>query len=73
VREALAPALAEVGSKMVSLASAESNPDLATALKRLGKTWEAAGSIAQAQVCRSGIRAYFVLISGDRQSAITSF
>lgn len=50
MREALAPALAEVGSKMVSLASVESNADLATALKRLGKTWEAAGSIAQAQV-----------------------
>lgn len=47
---ALAPTLAEVGSKMVSLASVESNQDLAIALRRLGKTWEAAGSIAQAQV-----------------------
>lgn len=35
---------------MVSLASVESNQDLAIALRRLGKTWEAAGSIAQAQV-----------------------
>lgn len=55
VLKALAPALAEVGSKMVSLATVESNPDLATALRRLGKTWEAAGSIAQAQVWQFGL------------------
>lgn len=38
---------------MVSLASVESNQDLAIALRRLGKTWEAAGSIAQTQVSTS--------------------
>ncbi|GHJ88602.1 hypothetical protein NliqN6_5004 [Naganishia liquefaciens] len=54
-RKTLAPALAEVGSKMVSLASVESDADLATALRRLGKTWEAAGSIAQAQAISDNI------------------
>ena len=69
--QALAPALAEVGSKMVSLASVESNADLATALRRLGKTWEAAGSIAQAQVGRVSSWATWALRTDDDSQAIS--
>ncbi|KAJ9105152.1 hypothetical protein QFC19_003610 [Naganishia cerealis] len=54
-RRALAPVLAETGAKMVSLASVESSTDLAAALRRLGKTWEAMGSIAQAQAISDNI------------------
>lgn len=58
---------------MVSLASVESNQDLATALKRLGKTWEAAGSIAQAQVRRFRLCSQFCVDISHRQSVITLF
>ncbi|KAJ9097661.1 hypothetical protein QFC21_004698 [Naganishia friedmannii] len=54
-RRALAPMLADTGAKMVSLASVESSMDLATALRRLGKAFEAMGSIAQAQAISDNI------------------
>ncbi|KAJ9123924.1 hypothetical protein QFC22_000715 [Naganishia vaughanmartiniae] len=54
-RRALAPMLADTGGKMVSLASVESSMDLAAALRRLGKAFEAMGSIAQAQAISDNI------------------
>lgn len=49
-RRAIASAEAEVGAKLISLATAESTVDLGNAMRKVGRGMESLAGVAQAQV-----------------------
>lgn len=49
-RKALAAAHAEMGNKLVSFASTETHPQLASAMRKLGRAWHSAADSEQAYV-----------------------
>lgn len=47
---ALSIAHTEMGNRLVNVATAEAHPPLATAFRKLGRTWHSLGDLDQAQV-----------------------
>ncbi|CAE7233439.1 unnamed protein product [Rhizoctonia solani] len=48
-RKALSAAHAEMGNKLINVATTEAHPPLATAIRKLGRAWHALGDVDQAQ------------------------